>query len=90
MFSFKEINSIAQKSKYTDEQLDFVTYSGGDSLIVTSTAGSGKTHSCVGRMHHLLSKGVKSKEIIFFSFTTDAIAELRKRVGDNGIKITNR
>lgn len=76
------------KPKYTAEQDEFINYRGSDSIILSATAGSGKTHSCVGRLKELLNRGVKPEEIIFFSFTTDAVGELKERIKNDKIKIT--
>ncbi len=75
------------KSKYTEEQLKFIEFSGPESVILSATAGSGKTHSTVGRLNHLLNNGVDPNRIIFFSFTNDAVNELRSRI-DGDVKIT--
>lgn len=73
---------------YTKEQQAFIDYDGDESIILDATAGSGKTHSCVGKMKKLLERGVKPEEIIFFSFTNDAVNELQDRIGTKAIKIT--
>ena len=65
---------------YTDEQLQFINYKDDDSIILSATAGSGKTHSCVGRLNQLIADGVDPKRIIFFSFTNDAVNELKTRI----------
>jgi DNA helicase-2/ATP-dependent DNA helicase PcrA len=75
------------KKGYTEEQLNFIEFSGPESIILSATAGSGKTHSTVGRLNHLLANGVDPNRIIFFSFTNDAVNELRNRI-DNEVKIT--
>ena len=75
------------ENKYTEEQLKFIEFNGPESVILSATAGSGKTHSTVGRLNHLLDKGVDPSRIIFFSFTNDAVNELRSRI-DSGVKIT--
>lgn len=73
---------------YTKEQKEFINYNGTDSLILSATAGSGKTHSTVGRLHKMLEDGVDPKKMIFFSFTNDAVDELRIRIKNDDIKIT--
>jgi superfamily I DNA/RNA helicase len=74
-------------NRYTKEQLDFIEFSGPESIILSATAGSGKTHSTVGRLNHLLENGVEADRIIFFSFTNDAVNELRSRINSD-VKIT--
>ena len=73
---------------YTNEQTQFINYNGTDSLILSATAGSGKTHSTVGRLNKMLKDGADPKKMIFFSFTNDAVDELRIRVKNDDIKIT--
>lgn len=75
------------KNQYTEEQLKFIEFSGPESVILSATAGSGKTHSTVGRLNHLLDNGVDPDRIIFFSFTNDAVNELKSRI-DRDVKIT--
>ena len=58
---------------YTEEQLNFINYSGDKSVILSATAGSGKTHSTVGRLNKMIEDGVDPKRIIFFSYTNDAV-----------------
>jgi superfamily I DNA/RNA helicase len=74
-------------STYTDEQLKFINYNGTDSIILSATAGSGKTHSTVGRLNKMIEDGVDPSRIIFFSFTNDAVNELRTRI-KHDVKIT--
>ena len=75
VFQEKEDNDIL--SSLTEEQKQFVLYEGKKSVIVSSTAGSGKSFCCVQRLKFLLKKGVDPKKIIFFSFTTIRINENR-------------
>jgi superfamily I DNA/RNA helicase len=75
-------------SNYTDEQLAFINFNGSESLIFSAVAGSGKTHSAVGRLNKMLADGVDPKRMIFFSFTNDAVDELRSRVGNDSVRIT--
>jgi DNA helicase-2/ATP-dependent DNA helicase PcrA len=77
-----------QEVSYTDEQKEFVEYFGNDSVILSATAGSGKTFSCVQRLKELLKKGVDPSKIIFFSFTKAATEELQKRIQRDDVKIT--
>lgn len=74
-------------SQYTDEQLNFINYTGNESVILSATAGSGKTHSTVGRLNKMIEDGVDPSRIIFFSFTNDAVNELRSRI-KHDVKIT--
>jgi DNA helicase-2/ATP-dependent DNA helicase PcrA len=75
-------------NKFTEEQLTFIKHNTQDSVILTATAGSGKTSSATGRLLWLLEQGVKPSRIIFFSFTNDAVDELRNRIKNDKIHIT--
>lgn len=72
---------------YTKEQKKFIDYNGEESIILSAVAGSGKTASAVGRLNKMLSDGIDPERIIFFSFTNDAVDELRSRIEGN-IRIT--
>lgn len=72
----------------TVEQNAFIEYGGKKSVLLSATAGSGKTYSCVHRLKKLLKRGVDPKKIIFFSFTKAATDELIKRIGNKDIKVT--
>lgn len=74
-------------SNYTTEQKDFINYDGTDSIILSATAGSGKTHSTVGRLNKMVESGVDPTRMIFFSFTNDAVDELKRRI-KHDVKIT--
>lgn len=80
------------QSKKTGEQTSFIEYpvKGPDSnsVILSATAGSGKTFSAVERLKFMLANGVDPSKIIFFSFTVAAVEELKKRVANDQIKIT--
>jgi len=72
----------------TQEQDKFINFSGDESVILSATAGSGKTFSCVQRLKTLISRGVDPGRIIFFSFTKAATEELSSRIGRDDIQIT--
>lgn len=78
-----------ESQKYTEEQKRFVEYDGKESIILSATAGSGKTFSCVQRLKELLRRGVQPEQIIFFSFTNDAVRELTERIERDGIQVWN-
>ena len=83
------VSSIKDKvQNLTKEQEDFIYFKGNKSIILSSCAGSGKTFVCVHRLKELLKRGVDPKKIIFFSFTTAAVEELKSRVQNDDIKIT--
>jgi len=72
---------------FTDEQLAFVDDDSEDSLILTAIAGSGKTTATVGKVKKMLKDGIDPKKIILFSYTNDAVNELKKRIGDDRLTI---
>ena len=85
-------NNATKKSAdrmITEEQKKFIEYKGKDeSIILSATAGSGKTTSCVERLKFLLKNKVHPSKIIFFSFTNAAVDELKIRIDNPDIKIT--
>ena len=79
---------MSKKPSFTKEQLAFIKHKGDESVILSATAGSGKTASATGRLIWLLNQGVNPKKIIYFSFTNDAVDELRSRINNDDIEIT--
>jgi DNA helicase-2/ATP-dependent DNA helicase PcrA len=47
---------------------------------VTASPGSGKTHTLVQRVHHLLSVGVPASQILVLSFSKSSVGVLRRRL----------
>ena len=66
-------------SRLNKEQLEAATSSYARNLIIAS-AGTGKTSTIVGRIAHLLQKGVEPSEILLLTFTNKAAAEMIERV----------
>lgn len=83
-----EIVTLKDAKGMTDEQLKFVESDVRNNIILIATAGSGKTFSAIKRMQHLVECGVDPNRIIFFSFTTAAVEELKSRIQNDKIKIT--
>lgn len=81
---------IKTNNSDTPEQIKFsqAPIKGGKSIILSATAGSGKTKSAVAKLKFMLENGVDPKRIIFFSFTVAAVKELQSRVQNDDIKIT--
>ena len=87
---FAEAEKKKQKLNFTEEQKTFIEYRKMLSVILSATAGAGKTFSCVQRLKFLVDEmGVDPKRIIFFSFTKAATEELKKRIGREDIEIRN-
>lgn len=83
-----DILDAIETNSNTEEQSRFIEYDGKKSIILSATAGSGKTRSTSERLKSLLRRGVDPKKIIFFSFTKAATDELIKRIDNSDIKIT--
>lgn len=79
-----------EKKDYTKEQSDFIYLpKGHGSIILSSTAGSGKTFCCIERLRYLIEKEkVDPSKVIFFSFTNSAVDELKERLGNDKVEIT--
>lgn len=47
---------------------------------VLASPGSGKTHTLIARLSHLLTSGVPAAQILVLSFSNEAVRELRRRM----------
>lgn len=47
---------------------------------VLASPGSGKTHTLIARLSHLLASGVPQAQILVLSFSNEAVRELRRRL----------
>ena len=57
-----------------------------DNDLIIASAGSGKTSTIVGKAHYLVEKcGVRPEDILVVTYTRKAAAELRERMGIDGI-----
>ncbi|KAF0956757.1 MULTISPECIES: UvrD-helicase domain-containing protein [Rhodococcus] len=73
--------TAAEERLVDQPQRDRIEYETASSLFVEAGAGSGKTHSLVSRICHLvLHDGVELDRIAAITFTEKAAAELRERV----------
>ncbi len=74
---------------YTEDQLAVVHHKEGHA-IVGAVAGSGKTHTMVARVVHLLKTGVDPRRILVLMFNKSAQEEfdrrLRVRCSEEGLK----
>lgn len=64
---------------YTTEQIAVVNHEGGHA-IVGAVAGSGKTHTMVARVIHLLKAGVEPRRILVLMFNKSAQEEFERRL----------
>jgi DNA helicase-2/ATP-dependent DNA helicase PcrA len=64
----------------TNDQRKVIETHDGDVQVV-ACAGSGKTESISRRVAELLRRGAQPEEIVAFTFTEKAAAELKDRVG---------
>lgn len=64
---------------YTTEQIAVVNHDGGHA-IVGAVAGSGKTHTMVARVIHLLKAGVEPRRILVLMFNKSAQEEFERRL----------
>jgi DNA helicase II / ATP-dependent DNA helicase PcrA len=56
-------------------------------IVVTASAGTGKTYSIVNKVQDCLKKGVNPLNMLVFTFTVDAANELKNRI-ENGSTMT--
>lgn len=70
------------KTQYSDDQLAAITSSEPLSLL-QSVAGSGKSHTILGRVQYLLDCGINPKDITVLSFTNAAANHIKNSVNVN-------
>jgi len=69
-----------------DEQ-EKAVHSNDQFIFLLAGAGSGKTRVIVERIKHLISSGVKEKEILAITFTKKASIEMKSRLSNQKIEI---
>jgi DNA helicase II / ATP-dependent DNA helicase PcrA len=67
------------------EKINAAKMSGG--IVVTASAGTGKTYSIVNKIQDCLDKGINPLNILVFTFTVDAANALKNRI-QNGQLMT--
>lgn len=67
------------KTKWTNEQLSAIT-EGGNNIIVSAGAGSGKTAVLTERILEKLKQGISLDSLIVLTFTNAAAFEMKERV----------
>ncbi|MGT2907527.1 helicase-exonuclease AddAB subunit AddA [Streptococcus dentiloxodontae] len=65
--------------KLTAEQIEAI-YSSGNNILVSASAGSGKTFVMVERILDMISRGVSIEQLFISTFTVKAAGELRERL----------
>jgi len=73
------MESILSLYQFTERQADAVQ-APDRALVVTAGAGSGKTHTLVGRYLALLETGLPLRSIVAITFTDKAAREMRARI----------
>ena len=76
----KEVDSVSAYNmpKFTSSQMQVINNTEGP-MLVCAGPGSGKTATLVGRMQHLIERGIDPEFILAITFTRDAADELRER-----------
>ena len=70
-----------KKIKWTGQQQQAITADGSD-ILVTASAGTGKTAVLSGRCVHIVSEKSDVRNILVLTFTESAAEEMRKRIAD--------
>lgn len=68
-------------SKYTPQQQSVIDYRGGN-MLVSASAGTGKTTVMIERIAALIEDGADVSELAVVTFTNLAAAEMKKRLSD--------
>lgn len=74
-----EEESSDKEQKLTPEQIQAI-YSNGNNILVSASAGSGKTFVMVKRILDIISRGVSIDRLFISTFTVKAAAELKERL----------
>ena len=68
-----------KKPKKTAEQIQAI-YSSGKNILVSASAGSGKTFVMAERILDQLARGVEIRQLFISTFTVKAATELKERL----------
>lgn len=77
--SRKEIPLRPSNSHFTDKQWQSI-YDGGDNLLISASAGSGKTTVLVERVIQHIKAGVNVDELLIVTYTEAAAKEMKQRI----------
>ena len=75
----KHPQQLSKPSNTTDFAKKIIT-SKAHYVEVLASPGSGKTHTLIARLSHLLAAGVPPAQILVLSFSNEAVRELRRRM----------
>lgn len=70
-----------RKIKWTDQQKDAITAEGSD-VLVTASAGTGKTTVLSGRCVHIVSEKSDVRNILVLTFTEAAAEQMRSKIAE--------
>lgn len=68
---------------FSEEQLEVIEAPIDEKTIVMAAAASGKTATLTERIRYLLKNGIRPEKIVSITFTNNAAAEMRERLGDD-------
>ncbi len=71
---------------YTTEQQAIIDHQNGHAMV-SAVAGSGKTHTMIGRVKHLLDSGVMPRHILVVMFNKDAQLGFSARLKGQGCQV---
>lgn len=76
---------MSSSPTYTADQGSIIEFPAETLLAVTAGAGTGKTHTMVGRIAHLLTtEDLKPHELLVLTFARSAVRELKTRLSGTG------
>lgn len=77
------------KVKFTEDQKRVVEHNDGN-ILVSASAGSGKTHTMISRLIRLITEGKSSlKRVLALTFTESAASEMKEKLRSALIKSIN-
>lgn len=75
----------SSKQKRTPEQIEAI-YSSGNNILVSASAGSGKTFVMVERIIDKILRGVTVDQLFISTFTVKAAGELKERLEKKSVR----
>ena len=68
---------------FSDEQLEIINAPSDEKTVVMAAAAAGKTATLTERIRTLLRRGIDPRKLVAITFTNNAAAEMRDRLGDD-------